>query len=280
MSRAGALRPVDLRVPISADTGPPMISCRDVTVHLGGRPVVDGVTLVVERGEWLNVVGPNGAGKTTLLRVLAGLSAAAGDLELDGNPARTLSRRAWSQRVALVPQVPLVPPGMTVGHYVLLGRTPHLGPLGAEGPADVEAARRALARLDLLGFAQRHVDTLSGGERQRVLVARLLAQEAPVALLDEPTSALDVGHQQQVLDLVQELRADGALTVVATMHDLTMAGQYGDRVALMVAGRMVASGPAAEVLSEDVVSHHYGARVRVLHTDDGPVVVPTRRQDP
>jgi iron complex transport system ATP-binding protein len=255
----------------------PVLSCRGVTVALGGRRIVDGVDLDVAPGEWLNIVGPNGAGKTTLLRVLAGLIPADdGELDVGGRPARTLRRREWSRRVALVPQVPLVPPGMIVSHYVLLGRTPHLSPLGSEGAADLEAAHRALERLDLLPLAGRAVDTLSGGERQRVLVARLLTQDAPVALLDEPTAALDVGHQQQVLDLVQELRADTGLTVVATMHDLTMAAQYGDRLALMVAGRLVATGPAHQILTEDVLSTHYGARVRVIPTDDGPVVVPIR----
>jgi iron complex transport system ATP-binding protein len=107
----------------------------------------------------------------------------------------------------------------------------------------------------------------------------MLAQEAPVVLLDEPTSALDVGHQQQVLDHVQDLRADHGLTVIATMHDLTMAGQYGDRLALMVEGKVVASGAASDVLAEDLLSLHYRARVRVLSTEDGPVVVPLRQKE-
>jgi iron complex transport system ATP-binding protein len=163
-----------------------------------------------------------------------------------------------------------------VAEYVLLGHTPHLRPLSSEGVGDIEAARGALDRLGLLGFADRPVSTLSGGERQRVLVARLLAQDTPIALLDEPTTALDVGHQQHVLDLVDELRRSHDLTVVATMHDLTLAGQYGDRVALLVGGRVAATGPADRVLTEDVLSAHYGARVRVIQGDDGPIVVPVR----
>ena len=252
------------------------IVAHDLRVELGGRAVVDGVSLTVEPGEWLNIVGPNGSGKTTLLRVLAGLQASAGHLEIDGHDSRSFRRRAWARQVALVPQVPLVPAGMSVAEYVLLGRTPHLHPLASEGRHDLQAAHDALDRLDLLGFADRTVDTLSGGERQRVLVARLLAQDAPIALLDEPTSALDVGHQQQVLDLVEVLRHTHGLTVIATMHDLTIAGQYGDRLGLLVGGQLVASGPADEALST-----YYGARVRVLPSDDGPIVVPVRRhQEP
>jgi iron complex transport system ATP-binding protein len=251
---------------------------RDLTVEIAGTRIVDGVSFDLRPGEWLNIVGPNGAGKTTLLRIIAGLQRADGVLSIDGLDAHRLRRRDWSRLVALVPQSPLVPPGMTVAAYVLLGRTAHIHPLASESRHDLDVVASALDRLDLRDFAERMVDTLSGGERQRVLVARLLAQDAPIALLDEPTSALDVGHQQQVLDLVDDLRQTHGLTVIATMHDLTMAGQYGDRVALMVDGRVVAEGPAAAVLTERVLSTHYGARVRVLETDDGPIVVPVRKE--
>jgi iron complex transport system ATP-binding protein len=263
-----------------AIVGHPAVSAAGLTVSIGGRRLVDDVTLDVQAGEWLNVVGPNGAGKTTLVRVLAGLQSAEGTLTIDGHDARGLRRREHSRLVALVPQSPLVPPGMTVTEYVLLGRTAHIHPLASESRRDLDAVARALDRLDLRSFADRTVDTLSGGERQRVLVARLLAQDAPIALLDEPTSALDVGHQQQVLDLVDELRHTEGITVIATMHDLTMAGQYGDRVALMVEGRVVAVGSAREVLTEGVLSRQYGARVRIIETEDGPIVVPMRQERP
>jgi len=253
-----------------------VIGLRDVSVSFDGRRVVDGVSLDVRDGEWLNIVGPNGAGKTTLLRVLAGLTAFDGAFTIDGRDARSMKRKELARRVALVPQIPQIPPGMSVAHYVLLGRTPHLRPLAGESRADLDAARSALERLDLLAFAERPVTTLSGGERQRVLVARLLAQDAPVALVDEPTTALDVGHQQQVLDLVDELRHDHGLTVIATMHDLTLAAQYGDRVALLDAGRLAATGAAGDVLTEDSLSALYGARVRVLRDGDSLVVVPRR----
>ena len=253
-----------------------MIALADVTVSFDDRRIVDGISLDVADGEWLNVVGPNGAGKTTLLRVLAGLTEYAGTVSVGGRDLRTMKRKELARQLALVPQIPQIPPGMTVAHYVLLGRTPHLRPLGGESAADIDAARRALERLDLLPFADRPVATLSGGERQRVLVARLLAQDAPIALLDEPTTALDVGHQQQVLDLVDELRHDHRLTVVATMHDLTLAAQYGDRVALLDGGRVAATGAPDDVLTEHSLSALYGARVRVLREGGSIVVVPVR----
>ena len=137
---------------------------------------------------------------------------------------------------------------------MLLGRTPYLGPLAREGADDRDAAERALARLDLGAFAERTLGTLSGGERQRVVVARALAQEASIVLLDEPTAALDIGHQQQALELLDELAGADGLTLVAAMHDLTLAAQYADRVLLLSEGSIVADGPPADVLTEEALA--------------------------
>jgi iron complex transport system ATP-binding protein len=217
-----------------------MIALRNVTVVLGGRPVVASLDLEVERGEWLAIIGPNGGGKTTLLRAIARLVPFSGEALLDGRPTGTMSRRELSRLIALVPQEPSTPPWMTVGEFVLLGRTPHLGALAKESRRDREAAARALARLDLLGYSERPLGTLSGGEKQRAVVARALAQEAPVVLLDEPTAALDIGHQQHALELIDSLREDSGLTLVSAMHDLTVAAQYADRMVLLDGGRVVA----------------------------------------
>ena len=256
------------------------LRARDVAVALGGAPILRGVSLDVPAGTWLTVVGPNGAGKSTLLRALAGLVPAAGVVELGGAPTSGLRRREWARRVAFVPQDPVVPPGMSVAGYVLLGRTPHLGPLGREGARDLAVVARTLEQLDLTAFVERPLATLSGGERQRAMVARALAQEAPVLLLDEPTTALDVGHQQEVLELVDRLRREHELTVVSTMHDLTLAGQYADRLLLLDHGEVVVSGSAEEVLTQENLARFYGARVRVLVDGGALVVVPVREGTP
>jgi iron complex transport system ATP-binding protein len=255
-----------------------VIDCRDVSVTLGDRLVLDGVDLHVARGEWVSIVGPNGAGKSTLLRYLTGSVAGRGEVTIDGRPAASLSRRERAQLVALVPQAPVVPAGMQVVDYVLLGRTPHIRALGVEGPHDLATVHDTLAHLDLLDVADREVATLSGGERQRVLIARALAQGAPLVLLDEPTTALDVGHQQQVLELVDELRRDHDLTVLTTMHDLTLAGQYAERLVLIDGGRVMVDGPADEVLTEANLASYYGAKVRIIHDGGHPVVLPIREQ--
>jgi iron complex transport system ATP-binding protein len=201
-------------------------------------------------------------------------------VELGGERATGLRRREWARRVAFVPQTPIVPPGMSVASYVLLGRTPHLGPLGREGATDYAVVGRTLEQLDLTALAERPLDTLSGGERQRAMVARALAQEAPVLLLDEPTTALDVGHQQDVLELVDRLRREHELTVVTTMHDLTLAGQYADRLLLLDRGQVVVSGGPEVVLTQENLARFYGARVRVLLDGGALVVVPVRSGTP
>lgn len=255
-----------------------MISCRGVSVTLGENLVLDGVDLDVDRGGWLSIVGPNGAGKSTLLRYLTGAATGTGDVQLDGRPVASLSRRERALLVAMVPQVPVIPEATTVVDYVLLGRTPHIRALGVEGPRDVAVVHDALVSLDLLGFVDRHVSTLSGGERQRVLIARALAQGAPIVLLDEPTTALDVGHQQQVLELIDDLRRHHGLTVVTTMHDLTLAGQYAERLVLLDRGRVVVEGPADEVLTEANLAAYYGAKVRIIQDEGRPVVLPVRER--
>jgi iron complex transport system ATP-binding protein len=253
------------------------VAFEQVTVEAGGRRIVDSVSFAVEPAAWVSLLGPNGAGKTTLLRVLAGLRRFRGSVRLAGRELAELGRREAARQIALVPQTPVVPPAMSVGDYVLLGRTPHMGVLAREGDGDRAAAGEALERLELAALAERPLSSLSGGELQRAVIARALAQSAPILLLDEPTTALDVGHQQQVLELVDELRRADGLTVVAAMHDLTLAAQYGDRIVLIDRGRVQAEGAAREVLTEERIASLYGATVRVVHEDGAPAVVPVRR---
>jgi iron complex transport system ATP-binding protein len=253
------------------------VSVAGLRVRLGDAEVLRGVDLTVEPGAWVTVIGPNGAGKSTLLRAVGGLlKPSAGEVALFGTPIARMPRRVRARTVATVAQSPVVPPGMAVFDYVLLGRTPYVPPLGRESATDLAAVSSVLARLDLDGFAGRELETLSGGERQRVFLARALAQGATLLLLDEPTSALDIGHQQEVLELVDQLRGDGGLSVLATMHDLSVAGEYADRLVLLAGGEVVAAGSPREVLTEELLARHYRARVRVVDDGRGPIVVPVR----
>ncbi|MFC3898390.1 ABC transporter ATP-binding protein [Lentzea rhizosphaerae] len=254
----------------------PVITTRGLRVELGGGVILHGVDLTVEAGEWVAVIGPNGAGKSTLLNAVTGLVPATGVASLFGRDVRRMRHRERARVVAMVVQSPVVPPGVTVLDYVLLGRTPYIPRFGRESAADLDVVREVLVRLELRDFTDRVLPTLSGGELQRVFLARALAQEARLLLLDEPTSALDIGHQQEVLDLVDTLRRDRELTVLTTMHDLSIAGAYADRVVLLAGGRVVASGTPREVITESMIATHYQARVRVVDAEDGPLVVPIR----
>ncbi len=251
------------------------ISIEGLSVRLDHTEVLSGLDLSVAQGEWLNIIGANGAGKTTLLRCILGSLKYSGRVTIAGTAEGGVTQRA--RLVSYVPQVPVIPRGMLVVDYVLLGRTPHRGIFAADSKADLAIAAAVLQRLDLAGFAKREIHTLSGGERQRVVLARALVQQTPIMLLDEPTTALDLGHQQDVLELINELRHERGLTVLATLHDLTLSARYGERIAILSGGCVAVTGTPTEVLTEDVVSKHFRASVRVLEDEDGPIIVPLKQ---
>lgn len=253
------------------------LAFENVRVSYSGRTAVAEFTDTVKPGEWLCIIGPNGAGKSSLLRAIAGVAAYEGRILVDGSPLTARSSRRRAQLVAYVPQSPVLPSGMTGREYVLLGRNPFVTHFGVESAHDHSMVNDVIERLDLAHLAGRDVDTLSGGERQRFVIARAIAQEAPILLLDEPTSALDIGHQQQALELVDKIRRQHGLTVLSAMHDLTLAGIYSDRLALMHAGHRVAHGAAHEVLRAETLGEFYGVSVRVHKEPDGTIVVVPHR---
>ena len=249
-----------------------------VSASYGAEPALKHISLQVPTGSWLGIIGPNGAGKTTLLRAIARLLPYQGSIAFDGEDILDLDRRSLARAVAYVSQTPVFPEGMSVADFVLLGRTPYISYFGTEGKSDLDIVSDVLTTLDLVDFRQRRVTELSGGEAQRVVLARALAQQAPLMLLDEPTTALDIGHQQDVLNLIDDLRLAEQLTVISTMHDLTLVGQFADTLVLLAHGVVVAAGTAREVLTTELISEHYSANVRILRDDDDhPVVVPWRR---
>lgn len=251
-----------------------MIQLVDLHVELDRTPIVKGITTSIATGGWLALLGPNGSGKTTLLRAIAGLIRYRGTIEFDGATPKPKDR---AKLIAYVPQAPTLPRDMTVGDYVLLGRTPHLSYLAGPGKHDRQASQDAIERLGLSEFARRRLGTLSGGEVQRVVLARALAQEPRTMLLDEPTSALDIGHQQHVLELIDELRTSDGLTVVSTLHDLTTASQYAHQLVLLDHGQVAAQGSAAEVLTAERIAEVYAARVRVVTDQSGHTIVTPAR---
>jgi iron complex transport system ATP-binding protein len=253
-----------------------LLEVRGLGVRKGAARLLDGVDAVAEPRSWTAVVGPNGAGKSTLLRCIAGLQRHSGRVLLDGRDVTSLSPRERAREVGYAPQIPLLPEAVTVAEYVLLGRTPYRPLLAGPRREDREVVEGALERLDLGSLAGRTLRTLSGGERQRAVLARALAQHPRMLLLDEPTASLDLGHAQTVLEIVDELRREHGLTVVMSLHDLVLAGQYADRLVLLAEGRVAATGRPQDVLTSQALARHYGATAEVTPDGDGVRVHPVR----
>lgn len=254
-----------------------LLALERVDAGYGERGVLFGVSLRVAAGEIVGLVGPNGAGKSTIIRVATGvLPVTAGAVRLDGRAVAALRPEARARLAAVVPQSAAVPGTFTAFETVMLGRTPYLGLLRGESASDRAIARAAMERTGTWAFRERRVGRLSGGERQRVLVARALAQGAPLLLLDEPTNHLDIRAQAETLALVRDLARAHGHGVLAALHDLTLAAQVCDRLLLLAEGRVQHEGPPGEVLTAETLRDTYGASTVVLaHPHNArPVVVP------
>jgi iron complex transport system ATP-binding protein len=257
------------------------LEARDLCCRYGHRTALDGVSLSARAGEVLAVLGPNGSGKTTLLRALARLHRPAeGSVRLQGQNVWSRSPGQIARDVALMPQSERRDAPLTVEQTVALGRMPHRGwllPLTTADRAAIDMALRAAALEEL---RERPITELSGGEWRRVILARSLAQEARVLLLDEPTSGLDLRFQMEILQLVQRLTAEQQLTVVLTLHDLSLAALHADRIALLSPRGLLACGPPNDVLTAENIETTFGIRATVMpHPVYGtPLIVPLRGQ--
>lgn len=248
------------------------LAARDIEVAVGARPLVAGLSLEFRPGEFVAVLGRNGSGKTLTLHTLAGLRRPqAGEVHLDG-PLERMSRRSVALRLGLLAQDVEESFVTTVLEAVLVGRHPHLELWQWESAADEGIARAALAAVDLQGFEERRTDTLSGGELRRVAVAALLAQEPAVFLLDEPSNHLDPAHQLGILGLFRELCAAGK-TVIATLHDPTVAARFADRVLLLHGDGRWAAGAAQDLLTAETLSELYLSPMLALEKDGRRIFV-------
>jgi iron complex transport system ATP-binding protein len=257
-----------------------MLNIQSLGVHYGSRQILYEVDLSITAGEILAVVGPNGAGKSTLIRAASGvLRPSSGRVMVNGKDLARLSDMQRARQLAVVPQNNQLPGTFSVYQTVLLGRTPYLNWLGHSGPSDHAMTQLALEQTQMSAFANRLVGDLSGGEKQRVLLARALAQDAPLLLLDEPTTYLDLQHQSSLLNLTRKLCQEKNLAVLIVLHDLNLASMYADRVALLVDGKLQAIGNPEQVLTSETLSAVYHVPVHVIpHPDYGtPLVLPDGR---
>jgi iron complex transport system ATP-binding protein len=253
-----------------------MLAARGLAIGYGERTVAAGIDLAVARGEVLCLLGPNGAGKTTLFKTLLGLlPPIAGEVTVGGRPVASLSRAELAKSLAYVPQAQVMEFAYTVLDLVLMGRTAHLGPFSAPGPRDHERAHAALADLGIADLAMAEANRISGGQRQLCLVARALAQDAPMLVMDEPTASLDLGNRLLVLERVRALKAQNYGVVFST-HDPDQARELATMVAVIADGRLAAYGPPEATVTGPILSSVYGVDVIVERTESGRHVVAPR----
>ena len=239
------------------------LSANDLSVRLGGNPVLNRVSFEASSGEVAGLIGPNGAGKSTLLRILAGLVRPdAGEVQIGGEPLKALNAGERARRIAFMPQHDTGHP-FTALETVLMGRYAHLGRFELEGGKDREIARQAMLRTDTSQFESRQLDRLSGGERQRVILARALAQQAGVILLDEPSASLDLRHRLSMMEALRYEASTRQVAVVVVLHDVSLAGRYCDRLTLLNEGAIAAEGTPVEVLTPTNLRNSFGVETEV-----------------
>jgi len=245
-----------------------VIKIEDLNVRIGQRNILTNINIEIEDGKWTCLVGPNGAGKTTLLKSLLGSQAYSGSIADSGVEVF----KNHDRNVAFVPQHPQIPIGMSVSEYVMLGRSKRDG-WGNESNKSRNLVADILQVTGLFGMQSQFVSQLSGGEMQRALIARALVQEPTLILLDEPTSALDLHHQIAVLNNIELLKESG-VTIISTMHDITLAAMYAEKIVVMHQGKVLLNGTSDFVIHSPELKTAFENRINVFTLDSGrPVIV-------
>jgi iron complex transport system ATP-binding protein len=251
------------------------LSVENVSFTYGEKPILKNVSLAVEQGELVAILGHNGSGKTTLLRCISGyLTPTAGMVRIGGQAVSSLSARKLAQRMALVPQNPVMEFDFTVRDIVLMGRNPHLKRFAGETDADFAAADAALARTGMTALSDRSVLTLSGGEWQRTIIARAICQKSDVMLLDEPVASLDVKHQIEILRLVRSLCRENGISALCVMHDVNLSAHYSDQILLLKGGETLACGSPYNVVTAPLLQEAYGIEAEVREVQGHPFMIP------
>jgi len=239
-------------------------------------PIIHGIDLALQQGEWLSLVGANGSGKSTLLKLLSRiLQPQKGTVILDGKAIHSQPAQVVAQKLAILPQQQTIPAGLTVRQLVSLGRTPHQPWWQWElDREDRQKVDQAIVETGIEQFSDRLVENLSGGERQRAFLALALAQAPQVLLLDEPTTYLDIHYQLQLLELLKQLNQQQKLSIVTVLHEVNLAARYSDRIAMLKQGSLWDIGTPAEVLTPENLAQVFGVEVIILQTPVGLQICP------
>lgn len=259
------------------------LETKAVAVDYGPTRIVEDLDLKIAPGRLTVLLGPNGSGKSTILRAIARLQpVAAGSILLDAQAITRMSTKEFARRVGLLAQGATAPEGLRVIDLVRQGRYPHRPLFGGWGADDDAAVAEALALTSLQELQDRPLEALSGGQRQRAWIAMTLAQATPILLLDEPTTYLDIAHQVDLMNLIRRLVDTRAMTVVAVLHDLNQAARYADHLIMLKAGKIMAKGPAREIITPEIIARAFGVEVKVFHDPDSglPFCLPQRTVTP
>jgi iron complex transport system ATP-binding protein len=248
-----------------------MLTVEKIQTGYGEKTILKDIDLTLRPGELMALIGPNGAGKSTLLRAISGvLPLHSGSIKMDGKEVIHMNEQERARKIAVVPQARNLPPAFTGKEVVSLGRTPYLNWLGQLSAQDETIIEEAMRETDTLDFANRPINELSGGEQQRLLLARALVQQAPLMLLDEPTTFLDLQFQYGLMKHIHNLAHPANNNIVPravliALHDLNMAFQFADQVALLVKGQIVKIGSSQELLDDELLSQVYKVPLTLLH---------------
>lgn len=245
------------------------VEVKNLSYSYEALQVLADLSFSVNHGEFFVVIGPNGSGKTTLMKLIAGLLRPGRQkVRIMGRDIRSYGRKSLARQIAFVPQLVPMDFPFTVADVVLFGRAPHLGTFGLESRSDRLLAKQAMAFTEIDHLARRRMDQLSGGERQRVFIARAICQEPEIMILDEPTAALDIAHQMRIMDLMEKMKKEKAITVLMVSHDVNLAAMYADTLLLMQNGSLFKWGPPREVLRYETLEPVYGCPLLV---DESPL---------
>lgn len=251
------------------------LKVKNVEFGYNSTPVLENISLDLDRSEVIGIVGPNGAGKSTLIRCIDRiLTPIGGTILLDENNISKMTRMEIAKEMGYVPQTTTRVFPATVFDTVLMGRRPHLGWKSSE--EDVDKVLEVLELLGIMEFAMRDFNEISGGQQQKVLIARALAQEADILLLDEPTSNLDIRHQLEVMDIMKGIVSKKGISAIVAIHDLNLASRYTDRLLMMNGGRIFAAGNPESVLTVENIRRAYGVEALVKNDGERPYIIPVR----
>ena len=250
------------------------IDVKNLTIQLNDKIILDGVTVTIPKGRVTSIIGPNGVGKSTLLKAMGKINSTyQGDILLDNVDIRSIKRKAFAQRLAILPQGMQAPADVTVRQLVDYGRFPYRSWFSSHKKEDEEIVDWAMEETQVIDLAHRQLVSLSGGERQRAWIAMALAQKPEILLLDEPTTYLDIAHQLEVMEIVTRLNMDLGLTVIMVLHDLNQAVKYSDYLVVIKNKIVFIAGEPKQIMNETLLKEVFGVRGEVFTSRNGSSIL-------